>query len=75
MRQKTHSQGVSTVEAAKRAKIGIATLNRWLKSGRVDSSIHIDLPWGKTLRRWTDADIARLAKFADEHWNERKGGR
>ncbi len=70
-----HKDSYSTAEAAKKAKIGTMTLRRWLASGKVDSSIKIELPWGKILRRWTDADIVKLAKYADEHLNEREGGR
>jgi len=70
-----NSQGVSTEDAAVKAKISIATLNRWIAAGKVKSSIEIPLPWGKLLRRWTSEDIEQLSKFADEHLGERKGGR
>ena len=46
------------------AKIGVSfrTLNRWLALGLIRPSQAIPIGGGRTLWRWTDADIARGRK-------------
>lgn len=47
----------STVAAAQKIGIGLRTLNRWLSLGRIRSSVSLPISNGRTLWRWTDADI------------------
>jgi excisionase family DNA binding protein len=55
------TQTYSTAEAAKQAKVHRITLQRWLRDGRVSPSIRVPLK-GRTLWRWTKADIQKLRK-------------
>lgn len=52
-----------TAEAA--AKIGVAfrTVNRWLAAGKIKPSVSLPMGGGRTLWRWTEADIARARKI------------
>ena len=52
------------------AKIGVSfrTLNRWLSLGLIRSSVAIPIEGGRTLWRWSDADIAQGRKVkAGQH--------
>lgn len=60
----------STLEAAEKAGVHRATLMRWLKAGRVKASDEKQMPGGRILRWWTDADIKMLEKFKEEHYWE-----
>jgi hypothetical protein len=53
----------STREAA--AKIGVAmrTVSRWLADEKIEPSVAVPMGGGKTLWRWTDADISRARKI------------
>jgi predicted site-specific integrase-resolvase len=46
------------------AKMGISfrTLNRWLALGRIKPSRAIEMPGGRTLWLWNDADVIRGRK-------------
>ena len=52
----------STRQAAARVRVSFRTLNRWLELGKVKPSIAIPLGGGRTLWRWTEADIAKVRK-------------
>jgi len=51
----------STEAAARRIGVSFRTLNRWLAQGKIRPSIAIPLA-GRTLWRWTDADIIKGRK-------------
>ena len=52
----------STRRAARRMGVSFRTLNRWLSLGKIRPSQAIALEGGRTLWRWTDADIAKGKK-------------
>ncbi|MGD0909726.1 MAG: hypothetical protein ABSA96_19255 [Candidatus Acidiferrales bacterium] len=52
----------STAQAAKKIGVGFRTLNRWLALELVRPSMPIPIGGGRTLWRWTDADIAQARK-------------
>jgi hypothetical protein len=52
----------STQRAAAKIGVGFRTLNRWLALGKIRPSQAIALEGGRTLWRWTDADIAKSRK-------------
>jgi len=52
----------STQQAAAKIGVGFRTLNRWLADGLIRTSIAVPIGGGRTLRRWTDADIAKGRK-------------
>jgi len=56
--QKTFSTG----SAARKIGVGFRTLNRWLALGKIRPSIAVPLGAGRTLWRWTEADIAKGRK-------------
>jgi len=49
---------LSTAGAARKIGVGLRTLNRWLALGKIRPSIAVAIGGGRTLWRWTDADIA-----------------
>ncbi len=53
----------STREAA--AKIGVAlrTVNRWLADGKIRPAVAVPMGGGRTLWRWSKADIAKARKI------------
>ena len=51
-----------TQQAAKKIGVGFRTLNRWLALGKIRPSTAIEMPDGRTLWFWTDADIVRGRK-------------
>ncbi len=53
---------ISTEAAAKRIGVSFRTLNRWLALGKIRPSLTISLAGGRTLWRWTEADIAKGRK-------------
>jgi hypothetical protein len=53
---------ISTQEAAKKMGISFRTLNRWLFCGLIRPSLEFAIGGGRTLWRWTDADIVRGRK-------------
>ncbi len=52
----------STQSAAARIGVSFRTLNRWLALGLIRPAMAIPMGGGRTLWRWTDADIARGRK-------------
>ena len=52
----------STRQAAAKMGVSFRTLNRWLALGLIRASIAIPSEGGRTLWRWTNADIARGRK-------------
>jgi predicted site-specific integrase-resolvase len=53
---------VSTASAARKIGVGFRTLNRWLDLGKIRPSVAVPMGGGRTLWRWTDADIAKARK-------------
>ena len=49
----------STRQAAAKMRVSFRTLNRWLADGRIKPSTAIDMPNGRTLWLWREADIAK----------------
>jgi len=58
MMKKTYS----TRRAAAKIGVSFRTLNRWLALRKIRPSQEIPLGGGRSLWRWTDADIARGRK-------------
>ena len=56
--KKTHS----TETAAKKIGVSFRTLNRWLALGLIRPSVAVPIGGGRTLWRWTDADVVRGRK-------------
>jgi predicted site-specific integrase-resolvase len=56
----------STAIAARRIGVSFRTLNRWLARGLIRPSQAMPMGGGRTLWRWTDADIARGRKVKAE---------
>lgn len=52
----------STLQAAAKIGVGFRTLNRWLALGLIRPSVAVPMGGGRTLWRWTDADIAKGRK-------------
>jgi hypothetical protein len=52
----------STQKAAAKIGVGFRTLNRWLALGLIRPSVSISIGGGRTLWRWTDADIVEGRK-------------
>ena len=52
----------STQQAAAKIGVGFRTLNRWLAQEKIKPSIAIEMPNGRTIWIWTDADIAKGRK-------------
>ena len=52
----------STLQAAAKIGVGFRTLNRWLARELIRTSVAIPIGGGRTLWRWTDADIAKGRK-------------
>jgi predicted site-specific integrase-resolvase len=62
----------STEQAAKMAKVHWTTLHRWLRAKKVRPSIAVPLN-GRTLWRWTDADVEKVRKYKQEHYRKGRG--
>jgi hypothetical protein len=52
----------STLQAAAKMRVSFRTLNRWLARKLIRPSIAVPMGGGRTLWRWTDADIAKGRK-------------
>ena len=52
----------STAVAARRIGVSFRTLNRWLNLKKIKPSQGIRFSDGRMLWRWTDADIAKVAR-------------
>jgi len=62
----------STKQAAKEAKIHPVTLLRWLAAKKVRPSLAVPYD-GRTLWRWTDADVEILCKYKAAHYRKGRG--
>jgi hypothetical protein len=62
VRLKKMKKTCSTQQAAKRMGVSFRTLNRWLFLGLIRPSMAFPIGGGRTLWRWTDADIAKGRK-------------
>ena len=62
----------STERAAELAGIHWTTLHRWLRAGAVKPSIALPLE-GRTLWRWTNADVERVRKYKAAHYRKGRG--
>jgi len=52
----------STQKAAAKIGVGFRTLNRWLALGLIRPSMSVPIGGGRTLWRWTDADVSKGRK-------------
>jgi excisionase family DNA binding protein len=57
------SETYSTSEAADKIGVSFRTVNRWLADGKIKPSVSVPMGGGRTLWRWTQADIARARKI------------
>lgn len=62
LRMKKANKTYSTRQAAAKMRVSFRTLNRWLADGKIKASTAIELPNGRTLWLWSDADIAKGRK-------------
>ena len=53
----------STSEAADKIHVSFRTVNRWLADGKIRPSVAVPMGGGRTLWRWTEADIAWARKI------------
>ena len=56
----------STRQAAAKMRVAFRTLNRWLADGRIKPSRAIEMPSGRTLWLWSEADIAKGRRLKAE---------
>lgn len=66
---------LSTASAARKIGVGLRTLNRWLALGKIRPSVAVQIGGGRTLWRWTDADIAKGRKVKGAQKPGPKAGR
>lgn len=66
MKMTNAKKSYSTREAAAKLHVSFRTLNRWLSLGKVRPSLAIALGGGRTLWRWSEADIAKARKVKAE---------
>jgi predicted site-specific integrase-resolvase len=52
----------STKQAAKLIAVNFITLHRWIRDKKIRPSVAMPMGGGRTLWRWTDADIAKGRK-------------
>ena len=62
----------STRTAARLAGISLVTLNRWMAAGKVRASITVPMD-GRTLHRWTTADVERVRKYKVKFYMKGRG--
>jgi hypothetical protein len=65
-------QTYSTERAARKAGIHPVTLHRWLGARKVRPSLAVPYD-GRTLWRWTDADVERVRKYKAAHYRKGRG--
>ena len=65
---------LTTGEAAKAAKISRASLQEWIRQGKIVAP-PVRLVEGKAVRLWTARDIAKLRKVKSEIYGQGKGKR
>jgi hypothetical protein len=58
------TKNYSTRQVAAKVGIGFRTLNRWLALGTIRPSTAIEMPDGKTLWLWSNADVCRCREIA-----------
>jgi len=62
----------STKQAAQKAGISWITLRRWLAAGKVRPSQAVPYD-GRTLWRWSNADVEKLRKYKQENYRKGRG--
>jgi len=62
----------STRQAAEIVGISWITLRRWLAAREVRPSVAVPYD-GRTLWRWTDADVEKLRKYKQENYRRGRG--
>ena len=62
----------STQDVAQKVGIHLMTLHRWLRSGVVRASVGVPMN-GRTLWRWTDADVKKVRKHKEENYRKGRG--
>src|SRR5713226_2945555 len=62
-RQGRMKKTYSTREAAGKIGVAFRTVNRWLADGKIKPSVAVPMGGGRTLWRWSMADIARARKI------------
>jgi excisionase family DNA binding protein len=62
-RQNKVKKTYSTREAAAKIGVGMRTVSRWLADGKIKPSMAVPMGGGRTLWRWSEADIARARKI------------
>ena len=62
----------STKQAAKAVGISWVTLRRWLSASKIRPSKSLPFD-GRTLWRWTDADVEKLRRYKDAHYRKGRG--
>jgi hypothetical protein len=75
MRRARSRKTYSTPAAAKKFKVSLRTLDRWMSSGKIHASQ--SLPFGsggKMLWRWTEADVRAAFKVKAVQKRGRKKG-
>jgi len=65
----------STSEAAARIGIAFRTVNRWLADGKIKPSVAVPMGGGRTLWRWSQADIIKARKIDRTPGRKPKKGR
>jgi excisionase family DNA binding protein len=61
---------LSTEEVADLVEVHRLTLQRWISDGKVSASIAIPMK-GRTLWRWTAADVKRVKKFKTTNYRKK----
>ncbi len=56
-------QTYSTREAASKIGVALRTVNRWLADGKIKPGVAVPMGGGRTLWRWSKADIAKARKI------------
>jgi len=62
----------STEEIASRTGVHRLTIQRWITAGQVRASIAVPMK-GRTLWRWTDADLKQVLKFKAANYCKGRG--
>ena len=63
----------STEEAAKLVGVHRVTLQGWLSEGKVRPSQGVPMKGGRTLWRWTRADVKKLREYKAAHYRKGRG--
>ena len=66
LRMKKATKTYSTRQAAAKMRVSFRTLNRWLADGKIRPSTAIQMPNGRTLWLWREADIAKGRRLKAE---------